>query len=148
MPGKWGPLLFVLSFFPLYNISLIITLVNPTTRKSYCASPVSGMGTTLALVGAYNLAGALTRHPNDYAAAFAEYDRKMRPVVDRAQKLYPGAPRSINPETAWGIWVLHAILRILSWTGLASLLIKFKGPPADGILLEEYGFETLPEWRE
>ncbi|KAL1296813.1 hypothetical protein AAFC00_004439 [Neodothiora populina] len=27
----------------------------------YCASPISGMGTTLALVGGYNLAGALTR---------------------------------------------------------------------------------------
>jgi 2-polyprenyl-6-methoxyphenol hydroxylase-like FAD-dependent oxidoreductase len=68
----------------------------------YCASPISGIGTTLALSGAYILAGALTHYPDDHIAAFAEYEKKMRPIVDRVQKLIPGMPHLINPETAWG----------------------------------------------
>ncbi|KAK0285247.1 hypothetical protein LTR35_005449 [Friedmanniomyces endolithicus] len=70
----------------------------------YCASPISGMGTTLAFNGAYNLAGAITQHPNDVPAALATYEIKMRPIVDLAQRLPLGgqAPYIINLETAWG----------------------------------------------
>lgn len=106
------------------------------------------MGTMLALNGAYNLAGALTNHPNDYTAAFAEYEREMRPIVDRAQKLVPGAPHIINPETAWGIWIMHTLISILAWSRLANLLFMFIGPPANIVPVEEYGFKQLPEWRE
>jgi len=62
-------------------------------QDSYCASPISGMGTTLALQGAYNLAGALSQRSmaTDYASAFAFYEERMRPIVDRAQKLPLGA---------------------------------------------------------
>ena len=57
------------------------------TYHRYCASPISGMGTTLAFVGAYNLAGALKNNPDDYTVAFAQYEEKMRPVVEVAQNL-------------------------------------------------------------
>lgn len=53
----------------------------------YCASPFSGMGTTLTLDGAYNLAGSLLRHPNDHDAAFNYYETAMRPIVEKTQKL-------------------------------------------------------------
>ena len=45
---------------------------------AYCASPISGMGTSLALVGAYVLAGELAAH-TDHRDAFAAYERIMRP---------------------------------------------------------------------
>ena len=106
------------------------------------------MGTTLAFCGAYNLAGSLIHHPNDHAAAFDAYERRMRPVVDRAQKLAPGMPYLINPETAWGVWMLHAIVFVLGWSGLMNLLVRFKGPPANTVPVEEYGFKQLPEWME
>ncbi|KAI9850490.1 MAG: hypothetical protein M1838_005628 [Thelocarpon superellum] len=110
----------------------------------YCASPISGMGTTLALVGAYNLAGALTRHPDDYTQAFAEYEKHTRPAVDRAQKLVPGMSHILHPETAWGVWTLNAIMSFLTWTRIATLLFMFIGPPADTVSVEEYGFKQLP----
>ena len=49
-------------------------------------SPVSGMGASLALVGAYVLAGELARHvqPQD---AFVAYETRLRPYVTLAQKL-------------------------------------------------------------
>jgi 2-polyprenyl-6-methoxyphenol hydroxylase-like FAD-dependent oxidoreductase len=103
------------------------------------------MGTTLALSGAYNLAGALTRHYGDHTAAFAEYEEKMKPVVERAQKLVPGAPYIFAPETAWGIWVMHVILVIIHYSGLALLMAMRWGPPANAVPVEEYGFEQLPD---
>ncbi|KAL9114876.1 MAG: hypothetical protein Q9227_001119 [Pyrenula ochraceoflavens] len=111
----------------------------------YCASPISGMGTTLALNGAYHLAGALTHHPNDYTAAFAAYEEKMRPIVDRAQKLAPGMPYLLNPETAWGLWILHMIIGFIAWSGVVNLVAKVIGPPANTATVEEYGFRQLPE---
>ncbi|ROW03005.1 hypothetical protein VMCG_05778 [Cytospora schulzeri] len=112
----------------------------------YCASPVSGMGTTLALNGAYNLAGSLLQHPNNFAAAFAQYEEKMRPLVDRAQKLAPGMPRIVNPETTWGVRLLNWIMYFLCLSRLHILLFMLgAGPPANFVPVEEYGFRQLEE---
>ena len=53
----------------------------------YCASPMSGQGSSLAILGAYVLAGELAAADGDPAAAFAEYDRAMRRFVDANQAL-------------------------------------------------------------
>ena len=39
----------------------------------YCATPLSGQGTSLALVGAYVLAGELGRADGDHAVALEHY---------------------------------------------------------------------------
>ncbi len=120
------------------------------------------MGTTLAFSGAYNLAGALLQHPSDPSVAFAQYEAKMHPVVDRAQKLVPGAPHSLAPETAWAIWTWHAVFYavkesgivwllfnifwVVNWLGLRKLLWRIGGPPANTVRVEEYGFRQLEEW--
>lgn len=107
------------------------------------------MGTTLALTGAYNLASALLQHPDDYTSAFASYEEKMRPVVDRAQKLAPGMPHLLHPETAWGVWVLNTIMYLLNVSRLSLLMFKLgAGPPAHSVPVEEYGFRDLPEMLE
>jgi 2-polyprenyl-6-methoxyphenol hydroxylase-like FAD-dependent oxidoreductase len=48
---------------------------------AYCASPMSGQGSSLALIEAYVLAGELAAAGGDHQAAFAEYYRVMRPFV-------------------------------------------------------------------
>ncbi|MEU1676920.1 FAD-dependent monooxygenase [Streptomyces roseifaciens] len=54
----------------------------------YCASPLSGQGTSLALVGAYVLASEIGRQGDgDHAAAFARYEARMRPFVALNQAL-------------------------------------------------------------
>ncbi|MFH8380469.1 FAD-dependent monooxygenase [Kitasatospora sp. NPDC018058] len=63
----------------------------------YCASPLSGQGTSLALVGAYVLADALTRSGGEHRAAYAEHERRLRPFVRLNQALAtenPGGPAS------------------------------------------------------
>ena len=51
----------------------------------YCVSPVAGMGGSMAIIGAGRLADAIQRHPDDAAAAFQEYEHKLRPFVEQVQ---------------------------------------------------------------
>jgi 2-polyprenyl-6-methoxyphenol hydroxylase-like FAD-dependent oxidoreductase len=53
----------------------------------YCASPMSGQGTSLALIGAYVLAGELAAAGADYQAAFRNYEKELRPYVIINQEL-------------------------------------------------------------
>lgn len=53
----------------------------------YCSSPMSGQGTSLALVGAYVLAGELAAADGDHRSAFAAYEAALRGFVDRNQQL-------------------------------------------------------------
>ncbi|WP_307808436.1 FAD-dependent monooxygenase [Streptomyces oryzae] len=53
----------------------------------YCGSPASGQGSSMALVGAYVLAGQLKAAGGDHRAAFAGYERELRPWVTANQAL-------------------------------------------------------------
>lgn len=106
----------------------------------YCPSPNTGMGTTVALVGCYVLAGELMRHGNDVDASLEAYDTVLRPLVDEAQTLIPGSPRLFYYETKWGIWLLHLILGTLMWLRVDRLLYK--------ILPEANGDWKIPEYPE
>jgi 2-polyprenyl-6-methoxyphenol hydroxylase-like FAD-dependent oxidoreductase len=61
----------------------------------YCPSPLSGQGTSLALVGAYLLADELGKADGDHHSAFVRYEQRMRPFVELNQALAtenPGGP--------------------------------------------------------
>lgn len=53
----------------------------------YCGSPLSGQGTSMAMVGAYVLAGELKAAGGDHRAAFANYERELRGYVAANQEL-------------------------------------------------------------
>lgn len=57
---------------------------------AHCASPLSGQGTSLALVGAYVLAEELAGRPGGHRAAFERYEERMRPFVECNQALATG----------------------------------------------------------
>ena len=54
---------------------------------AFSASPMSGAGTGLALVGAYMLAGELAAADWDPAAGFAGYEERMRSYVEANQEI-------------------------------------------------------------
>lgn len=108
---------------------------------AYCPSPISGMGTTVAIVGAYILAGEIARSAKDSRAAFESYEHIMRPFVAKAQKLAPGTPWLANPETSWGISMFNGFLGFVTWSGIAAVMGKFAGPPVHGINLPQYDFK-------
>ena len=53
----------------------------------YCASPLSGQGNNLALVGAYVFAGELKQAGDNYHRAFNRYNELLHPFVEANQKL-------------------------------------------------------------
>ena len=110
---------------------------------AYCASPISGMGTSLALAGAYVLAGELATR-SDHVSAFAAYESIMRPYVDQAQQLPPGTPRLANPHTRAGIAGFNAILRIASTKLAQRVARKAFSPKAERIELPTYRPVTAP----
>lgn len=77
---------------------------------AYAPTPLTGMGTSLAIIGAYILAGELstlnsTEHPSK---AFIAYEDKFRPFVEETQKIPSFVPGIAHPETTWQRWLLHA----------------------------------------
>ncbi|MBP2471996.1 2-polyprenyl-6-methoxyphenol hydroxylase-like FAD-dependent oxidoreductase [Crossiella equi] len=106
---------------------------------AYCASPLSGMSTSLALVGAYVLAGELAATA-DPRAAFAAFERRLRPYVARAQKLPPGGPRLVHPGSRAGISVLHAAVRVLGSKPVRRLSVfdRLATTAADTFTLPDY----------
>jgi 2-polyprenyl-6-methoxyphenol hydroxylase-like FAD-dependent oxidoreductase len=104
---------------------------------AYCASPISGMGTSLGLCGAYVLAGELGRHA-DHTQAFAAYEKRLRPYVTQAQSVPGFAPRLASPHSRLGIALGHAVLRMSTAPGLRSLFAKILSPKADAIDLPNY----------
>lgn len=51
----------------------------------YCASPLSGQGTSLAIVGAYVLAGELKASRGNYSHALKQYNRVLKDYVEANQ---------------------------------------------------------------
>ena len=70
---------------------------------AFCASPMSGMGTSMAAVGAYVLAGELKAADGDYGVAFAKYEAAMREFVRQAQTMAEGVSWFI-PQTRLKLW--------------------------------------------
>ena len=95
----------------------------------YCPGPVSGQGTTLALVGAYILAGCIASH-SDIGEALRQYEIQGRPFFDKGQKLIPGVPWIVNPQTDLGISVLNSVVWVAGLvfnSGLGTVLGKLGG---------------------
>jgi 2-polyprenyl-6-methoxyphenol hydroxylase-like FAD-dependent oxidoreductase len=103
----------------------------------YCPSPISGMGTSLAFVGSYVLAGEIAKHEN-YREAFASYERILRPYVQRAQQLLPGAPGLAHPKTKIGIAILHGCTRLAESIQASGIANKLFTSPAEKFELPDY----------
>lgn len=91
---------------------------------AYCPSPLTGKGTTLAMVGAYLLAGELASHER-HQDAFVAYEKRMRPYVDAVQKLPPGVPWIVYPRTGWGVSVLNTLAGIFASQPVQKLVGLF-----------------------
>ena len=82
---------------------------------AYCASPMSGQGTSLAIIGAHVLAGELAAASGDCLRAFAEYENAMRPFVEANQALgLKSSKRMLSGENkSVSGWLLKQFMRIL-----------------------------------
>ncbi|MET0700679.1 MAG: FAD-dependent monooxygenase [Mycobacterium sp.] len=88
-----------------------VTLVGDA---GYCPGPAVGGSTSLAVYGAYVLAGELARFPDAHASAFAAYEHTMMPSVLGSRKLARVNAKAIVPRTRWGVNALVGVGRLVS----------------------------------
>ncbi|MBD3008942.1 MULTISPECIES: FAD-dependent monooxygenase [unclassified Streptomyces] len=77
---------------------------------AYAPSFLTGQGSSLALAGAYMLAGALATN-RDHTAAFAAYERDVREFVAMNQALVDNGAATLFPTTARALEQRNAMLR-------------------------------------
>jgi 2-polyprenyl-6-methoxyphenol hydroxylase-like FAD-dependent oxidoreductase len=111
-----------------------------TGDAAYCPSPPTGMGTVLAILGSYIIAGELARSPDDPVAAFAKYEERLRGYVEKAQyvPLAGYLPALGNPQSAVGVRLLRFVFWLISWSGVWKLISIKQGD--DKFELPEYEF--------
>jgi 2-polyprenyl-6-methoxyphenol hydroxylase-like FAD-dependent oxidoreductase len=112
---------------------------------AYAASTASGQGTSLALVGAYVLAGELAAAGDgdgDHEAGFAAYEQQMRPFVEQNQKLGPANIKRMVLAGKAQVWLSMTFLSLLAkLPGKDRLLAKAIEPihrAANAIDLADY----------
>ncbi|KAF2438717.1 FAD/NAD(P)-binding domain-containing protein [Karstenula rhodostoma CBS 690.94] len=84
---------------------------------AYAPTPLTGAGASLAVLGAYVLAGEISElmpgeHPSK---ALEAYETKFRPFVEETQKIPGVVPGIAHPRTKWQRWLLETGLACVAW---------------------------------
>lgn len=88
-----------------------VTLVGDA---GYCPGPAVGGSTSLAVIGAYVLAGELQRAGGDPAVGFPAYERVMREPVIGARALAKSMAKGILPSSQLGVRTLIVAGQLIS----------------------------------
>ena len=88
-----------------------VTLVGDA---GYCPGPAVGGSTSLAVLGAYVLAGELAAAGGDHERAYPAYEREMDELVRRSRAFARGAVKALIPTSMLGVRALVGGARLLS----------------------------------
>ncbi|KAF4983145.1 hypothetical protein FZEAL_1368 [Fusarium zealandicum] len=106
----------------------------------YAPSPLTGVGTTLAMVGACVLGGEIGRHGHDIPKALEAYEATLRPYVTESQKLPFFVPDIAYPETKLGVKITLAVAALVTKLKIDKALLS--------ILPENRGSWRIPAYQE
>ncbi|KAL3417095.1 hypothetical protein PVAG01_11095 [Phlyctema vagabunda] len=83
-----------------------------------------GIGTSLAIEGAYMLAGELSKiqSSDEVPEALVRYEDAFRPLYEKGGDPPGIFPQCAMPQTAWGLWLRDCLLWFVSKTRLFKLL--------------------------
>jgi 2-polyprenyl-6-methoxyphenol hydroxylase-like FAD-dependent oxidoreductase len=82
-----------------------------TGDAAWSPTPLSGIGTSLAIAGGYVLAGEIATQA-DIASALDRYEKVMRPFVKEGQNVPKIVPRMLWPHNAPELMLLRGAMRI------------------------------------
>lgn len=113
---------------------------------AYAPTPLTGMGTSLALLGGYILAGELAKlqvgeHPK---TALEAYEKAFRGFVEETQQVPSILPSMVHPDTAWKRWLLQTAMSTLSKAATVPWIVRLTGGDKtteqhdDGFKLPQY----------
>ncbi|MFB4265514.1 FAD-dependent monooxygenase [Nonomuraea sp. GTA35] len=88
-----------------------VTLVGDA---GYCPGPAVGGSTSLAVVGAYVLAGELAAHGGDHTRAYPAYEAEIGEYVRRSRTFAINAAKRIVPGSRFDLWALLQGVRLVN----------------------------------
>ncbi|MGW5421984.1 FAD-dependent monooxygenase [Streptomyces sp. NPDC003943] len=103
-----------------------------------CPSSLSGMGSGLALVGAYVLAGELAAAGGDHTVAFARYEAEMRAYAEGCQKMGDGVARLMVPDSRLMASFLNRYYKLMPYLPGRNMAAKIARRTAENIRLRDY----------
>lgn len=109
----------------------------------YGPTPLTGMGTSLALIGSTILAGCMGKYPSDLGKAFAEYEEILRPYVETSHKIPGFLPDAVYPETKRGVRMVHLVLGVATRLGLAKAVQMATLRAKDEFRIPQYAEVTV-----
>ncbi|NJC48460.1 UNVERIFIED_ORG: 2-polyprenyl-6-methoxyphenol hydroxylase-like FAD-dependent oxidoreductase [Xanthomonas campestris] len=108
-----------------------------TGDAAWCATPLAGIGATLAVTGGYVLANEIARAAT-LEQALAAYADAMRPMVEQGQGVPKIGPRLMNPHSRLGIQLLHGALKFASQPSVQNIAAKLMTPSMKAPDLSRY----------
>jgi 2-polyprenyl-6-methoxyphenol hydroxylase-like FAD-dependent oxidoreductase len=113
---------------------------------AFAPTPLTGMGTSLAILGGYMLVGELAKlkdgeHPRP---ALYAYEKAFRPFVEQTQQVPGVVPGVAHPDTAWKRWLLQTVISTMSRAASLPWFVRMIGGDKsaeqndDGFQLPQY----------
>jgi 2-polyprenyl-6-methoxyphenol hydroxylase-like FAD-dependent oxidoreductase len=90
---------------------------------AFCVSLLAGQGSALAMVAAYVLAGELKRVPDDHAAAFARYQKRLAGLIATKQKAAVRFAGFFAPSSRLGIFMRNQVMKLMAIPLVAELAV-------------------------
>ena len=114
----------------------------------YCPGPAVGGSTSLAVVGAYVLAGELAVADGDHTRAFAAYEKAMADYVIRSRDFAVGAAKRLLPSSRWGVWAFIGTGLLVGHLPVAVTRALTKVTPRtvrlhDAVIVKEYPGDSM-----
>lgn len=106
---------------------------------AYCPSPASGQGTSMALVGAYVLAGELKNAGGDYSQAFDKYQHAMHDFIAQNLKIAPATLKGMIAPSKFNLGMRNVMFRMPKlFIGMNRQVMQFIQKAANSITLKDY----------
>ncbi|MFO0613919.1 MAG: FAD-dependent monooxygenase [Polyangiaceae bacterium] len=109
---------------------------------------LGGQGTSLAIIGAYVLAGELARAGGVHTAAFAAYESRMRPFATRCQRGAERAGGFLAPRTSLGLRARSAFYGAMASPRMVGFFERLVKSSAADFDLPDYADVALAPRRE
>jgi 2-polyprenyl-6-methoxyphenol hydroxylase-like FAD-dependent oxidoreductase len=94
---------------------------------AFCITLLSGQGSSMAMTAAFVLSEQLEKHRNDHETAFTEYEKALRPMIEKMQKKAVKNAATIVPTSKFSLWIRNLFAPLIFKKIFSGLLIKQLG---------------------
>lgn len=99
--------------------------------SGFCGSPMTGMGTAMAIVGAYILAGEIASTPADIEGALARYEAALTPFLDQAKELPGGGLAMMLPNSEFALRAAHQVGKLMTTRLFRPIMMRMMSKTDD-----------------